>query len=79
MLKNCKGRKKFTLIVWNIIINPAIVYNTVEELVYLSKANNFPKTQAQTIKIGVEMIRKTHNFETGHSEWFERPEIQHMW
>ena len=48
--------------VWNLNDTPIIVYNTVEELVYLAAAGNVPKTQAQIFTIGVEMISKTQDF-----------------
>ena len=63
--------------VWNLNNSPVIVQNEVEELVYLAKAGNFPKTQAQNFNIGVEMIWKTQYFETGISEWFKRPAVEH--
>ena len=48
--------------VWNLNDPPIIVYNTVEELVDLAAAGNLPKTKAQIVTIGVEMIRKTQDF-----------------
>ena len=64
---------------WNINNPPVIIYNVVKELAVLAASSNSPKTQAQTLKIGVEMIQKTKNFETGLSKWFERPVVEHTW
>ena len=63
--------------VWNLNNIPVIVYNTVKELVVLSKSDNVPKTQAQIVNIGVEMILMIQDSETGISEWFEIPEVDH--
>ena len=65
--------------VWNLKDNPVIVYNTVKELVALSKTCNFPKTQDKIFNIGVEIVRKTRDFGTGLIEWFERPAVGHTW
>ena len=45
----------------------------------LDNVVNVPKTQAQVFNIGVEIIGKTREFETGISEWFEHPTVEHMW
>ena len=58
---------------------PIIVYNAVKELVSLAKAGNFPKTQAQIVNIGVEMIQKAQDFGTGLSERFKHPKVDHTW
>ena len=50
--------------VWNLNDPPIIVYNAVKELVSLELSCNIPKTQAQIVTIGVEMISKTQYFET---------------
>ena len=76
MLQKLQRRKKFALLVWNLNNSPVILYNAVKELVDLSASDNFPKTQAQIINIGVEMIQKNQYFETGISECFKRLSIQ---
>ena len=65
--------------VWKLNDPPIIVYNTVEELVDLAAAGNLPKTKAQIVTIGVEMIRKTQDPETGLIEWFKRPAVEYTW
>ena len=45
----------------------------------LEKAGHVPKTQAQIVNIGVEIIRNTQDFETGISERFERPLVEYTW
>ena len=76
--KIAKEEQKVSLMVWNINNYPVIVYNEFKELVALSKVDNLPKTRDQITKIGVEMIRKNRDFETGFSEWFERPAVEYM-
>ena len=39
--------------VWNINNPPVIVYNAVKELVVFAALSNLPKSQAQTVHIGV--------------------------
>ena len=51
--------------VWNLNNPPVIVYITVRELVDLTTEGNVSKTQDQIVTIGVEMIRKTQDPETG--------------
>ena len=64
---------------WNLNDTPVVVYNAGEELVDLSAAGNFPKTQAQIVNIGVEIIHKTQDFETGPRKWFDSTAVEHMW
>ena len=71
--KIAKEEQKISLMVWILNDPPVIVFNTVEKLVYLSKLGNVPKTQDQIFNIGVEIICKTRDFETGINEWFETP------
>ena len=63
--------------VCNINGTPVIVYNAIKELVALATEGNVPKTQAQIVNIGVEMIQKTRDFETGISKWFKRTAVEH--
>ena len=65
--------------VWKLNDHPVIIYNSVKELLDLSKAGNIPKPRAQIISIGVEMIWKTQDFKTSLSELFECPAVQHTW
>ena len=65
MLQKLQRRKKFALLVWNLNNFPVILYNAVKELVDLSAAGNFPKTQAQIANFTVKMIQNTQDFETG--------------
>ena len=75
--KIAKEEQKVALMVWNLNDPPVIVYNAVDKLVALAEAGNIPKTQAQILTIGVEMIRKTQAFETGLNEFFEHPAVEH--
>ena len=65
--------------VWNLKDNPVIVYNTVKELVVLSKVGNVTKTQDLIFNIGMEMIWTAQDFEIGISEWLECPVVEHTW
>ena len=65
--------------VWKLNDHPVIIYNSVKELLDLSKAGNIPKPRAQIISIGVEIIRKTQYFEIDFREQFERPAVEHTW
>ena len=65
--------------VWNLRNLLFILYNPVEEIVDLAAAANVPNKQYEIFTIGVEMIRKTQDFDKGLSECFEHPEAEHMW
>ena len=65
--------------VWNLNNPPVIVYITVRELVNLATEGNVSKTQDQIVTIGVEMIWKTQDPETGLIEWFKRPAVEYTW
>ena len=65
--------------IWNLNDPPVIVYNAAEEFVALAKTVNVPNTQAKIINTGVNIIRRTQDFETGLSEWFDSPEVEHVW
>ena len=77
--KISKEEQKFALMVCNLNDPPVIVYNSAGELVALAKAGTVPKTQSQIVNIGVEMIRKTQDFEIVLSEWFKHPAVDHTW
>ena len=74
-----KEEQNISLMVWNLNNLPIISYNAVTELVSLDKAGNVPNTQAQIFNIGVKMIWKTQDFETGLSKWFKHAAVAHTW
>ena len=45
----------------------------------LSTEGNVSKTQDQIVTIGMEMIWKTQDPETGLIEWFKRPAVEYTW
>ena len=77
--KISKEEQKVTLMVWNLNNPPVIFYNTVKELVVLSKVGNVTKTQDLIFNIGMEMIWTAQDFEIGISEWLECPVVEHTW
>ena len=77
--KIAKEEKKVDLMVWNLNNPPFVVFSVVRELVALSSEGNVSKTQDQIVTIGMEMIWKTQDSETGLRDWFKRPAVDYTW
>ena len=62
---------------WNLSDPPVTLFNAVEDLVELSEAARFPKTNAQIGIMGLHIIRKTQDLEEALTAWFARPVADH--
>ena len=67
------------LAVWNLQKPSVGIYNAVEELVRAAEAANMPKTSAQIVNYGLDIIKKTSDFEQALREWYARPRAEHTW
>jgi hypothetical protein len=64
---------------WNIHDQPVLFYNEIEDLVSLTQAANLPKSELQIVNFGLDIIRKTGDFEKALTEWYGRPPAEHTW
>ena len=74
-----KQEEQLTLFHWNVNDPPAEMYNLVENLVKASIAAGMPKTQEQIIAFGLEIIKKTADFEVAMGAWYDRPPAEKTW
>ena len=56
-----------------------ILFDKVEDLVKLAEAAEMPYTVAQTVNLGVQMIRNTHDFHQGLRDWLAKPAQDKTW
>ncbi len=68
--------KNFT---WNIIDPPVVIFNMLEDLLSISQAGNVTKTQEQLLQLGIDIIKRTGEFETALTAWFALPGADHNW
>ena len=68
--------KNFT---WTITDPPVVIYNLIDDLDTISEAAGVPKTVNPRIQYGVDIIKKTREFENSLLEWFARPTLEHSW
>lgn len=64
---------------WNPTEPPTILFNLVEDLAYLAGAANIPKTGEQIVNYGLDILRKTGEYENCLLEWFALPLQQQTW
>jgi len=64
---------------WNINDPPVHFFNLVEELSQLSIAANLQKSEQQVIGIGLDIVRRTGDFEKGLIGWLARTVVEHTW
>ena len=58
---------------WDINDPIVILLNKIDDLVQLADAANMPKTEAQIVNYGLDVIKKTNDFEQALREWFSLP------
>jgi len=64
---------------WNINDPPVHFFNLVEELSQLSITVNLQKSEQQVVGIGLDIVRRTGDFEKGLIGWLARPVVEHTW
>ena len=76
MIKEEDKVKNFT---WTITDPAVVIYNLIDDLETISEAAGVPKTINQRIQDGVQIIKKTGEFEKSLLDWFARPAYEHTW
>ena len=62
------------------VLDPLVkVFDEVEELQHLGNAAQDPYSEAQLIKFALQIIKNTHDFETGIRTWIDLPRIEKKW
>ena len=64
---------------WDLRDLPVIMYNKIDDLVSLAEAANMPKTEAQIVNYGLDIIKKTNDFEQALLTWFAMPAANHTY
>lgn len=54
---------------WNIVDPPVCIFNLIEDLKSVANAAGVPKTEAQLINYGLDIVRNTGEFENGLIAW----------
>ena len=55
------------------------VFDEVEELQHLGHAAQDPYSEAQLVKFALQIIKNTHDFETGICTWINLPRAAKPW
>ena len=55
------------------------MFDKIEELQHLGIAAQDPYSEAQLIKFGFQIIKNTHDIETGIERWINLPRQQKTW
>ena len=55
------------------------IFDEVEELQHLGNAAEYPYSEAQLIKFALQIIKNTHDFETGIRTWIDLPQADKTW
>ena len=58
---------------WDINDPPVTMFNKIEDLANLAEAAGMPKTDAQIVNYGINLIKKTNNFEQALLTWYNLP------
>jgi len=74
-----REEQKLKNYMWNINDPPVRFFNLVEELSQLSIAANLQKSEQQIVGIGLDIVRRTGDFEKGLIGWLARPVVEHTW
>ena len=70
---------KVTAFAWNVSDAPVVLFNLIEDLQVTAEAAGDPKTAAQLIRYGTNIIQTTGEFEMGLLAWYARPPAEHTW
>ena len=74
-----RAEERVNTYVWRANDAPDVLYNMIEELVFISEAANLPKTNNQIVNYGLEAIRKTGEYERALMSWYEKAEGDQTW
>ena len=74
-----EAEQKIKEIQYNLLDPLVKVFDEIEELQHLGIAAKDPYSEAQLIKFGFQIIKNTHDFETGIEKWIDLPRQQKTW
>ena len=74
-----KTENKIRTMQYNLLDPLVKVFDNVEELHHLGHAAQDPYFEAQLIKFSLQIIKNTHDFETGILTWIKLPRASKTW
>ena len=64
---------------WNVSDPPMAFYTLIEDLQKVAKAAGLPQTEEMLINHGLDIIKKTTDFEAGLLEWYRKNDADKTW
>ena len=74
-----KENAKVKALYWNIKDSPVTVYNAIEDMVETSRTADPPKTPAQMVNYGLDIIHNTSDSERQPTKWFNLLASDRIW